>query len=406
MKEPVKLMTQSDATVVQVRFPVEGMTCASCVNRVERYVRKVDGVEQAHVNLATESASVRYDPGRVGLEDLTGYFVPAVLLVAAITFLVWFAVGPQPAFNLALLNTVAVLIVARPCALGLATPTSIMVGTGKGAENGVLFRNAEALERLHQVRVVVLDKTGTLTEGRPRVTDIVRAADAPDETTIVRLAAGAERGSEHPLGQAIVRFATEERRLEVPAASRLEATGGQGIRASVEGHDVLVGRSAAVVAIADTLKAGSAAAVAELHRLGLQARPHHRLRLVAFDDAEHQAEPLLGLRLQHGAHPAGGRRVLSVHRRPARSDLGRRSDGPLERDRGLERAAVAPVPADTGRRRAKGRDPAGGRAVPLTDGLRVRARGGPVRAGSVICDSGPHLTRFSAALHRAFGNEG
>ena len=239
-------------------------------------------------------------------DAVTGYFVPAVLLVAAVTFVVWFVAGPQPAFNLALLNMVAVLIIACPCALGLATPTSIMVGTGKGAENGVLFRNAEALERLHQVRVVVLDKTGTLTEGRPRVTDIVRADGAPDEPAILRLAAAAERGSEHPLGEAIVRFAGEERGLDVPEAIGFASTGGQGIRARVDGHDILVGRAGhleaagvdpaallpaaedlaaqgrtpvfvaidghltAVLAIADTLKAGSVAAVAELHRLGLQ----------------------------------------------------------------------------------------------------------------------------------------
>ena len=239
-------------------------------------------------------------------DAVTGYFVPAVLLVAAVTFGVWFVFGPEPAFNLALLNMVAVLIIACPCALGLATPTSIMVGTGKGAENGVLFRNAEALERLHQVRAVVLDKTGTLTEGRPRVTDVVRTDDAPEEAEILLLAAAAERGSEHPLGEAIVRFAAEERGIELPEATDFASTGGQGIRALVAGHDVLVGRAgyletagidlmalrfaaeglaslgktpvyvgldgraAAVVAIADTLKAGSAAAVAELHRLGLQ----------------------------------------------------------------------------------------------------------------------------------------
>ncbi|MFN8520955.1 MAG: heavy metal translocating P-type ATPase [Chloroflexota bacterium] len=241
------------------------------------------------------------------LADLvTSYFVPAVLVIAALTFVVWFVFGPEPAFNLALLNTVAVLIIACPCALGLATPTSIMVGTGKGAENGVLFRNAEALERLHHVRAVVLDKTGTLTEGRPRVTDVVRAPDAPDEQALLRLIAGAERGSEHPLGEAIVRYAREDRSLEPPLATACEAVSGQGITATVDGHGVLVGRPAflddrgvetgslrsvadelaaagktpvfvaiddrvaAVVAIADTLKAGSLEAVAELHRMGLE----------------------------------------------------------------------------------------------------------------------------------------
>ena len=241
------------------------------------------------------------------LADLvTGYFVPAVLGIAGLTFVVWIVFGPQPAFNLALLNAVAVLIIACPCALGLATPTSIMVGTGKGAENGVLFRNAEALERLHKVKAVVLDKTGTVTEGRPRVTDIVRAPGAPEEALIVRLAATAERGSEHPLGESIVRFAREERSLTLTDATAFEAVSGQGIAATAEGREVLLGRpgflegrgldptvlvaaadafaaegrtpvfvaidgvAVAVIAIADTLKAGSAEAVAALRRMGLE----------------------------------------------------------------------------------------------------------------------------------------
>ncbi len=237
---------------------------------------------------------------------VTSYFVPAVLGIAALTFAVWYLFGPEPAFNLALLNTVAVLIIACPCALGLATPTSIMVGTGKGAENGVLFRNAEALERLHSVRAIVLDKTGTLTEGKPRVTDVVRAEGAADEAQLLRLAASAEQGSEHPLGEAIVRFARDEQGLDLPDASVFEAISGQGIAAMVDGREVLIGRPAfltsrgvdpgqliadadqlaasgktpvfvavdgrpaAVLAIADTLKAGSVEAVADLHRLGLQ----------------------------------------------------------------------------------------------------------------------------------------
>jgi len=237
---------------------------------------------------------------------VTGYFVPAVLCLAALTFVVWFVAGPAPAFNLALLNTVAVLIIACPCALGLATPTSIMVGTGMGAEAGVLFRNAEALERLGSVRAVVLDKTGTLTEGKPRVTDVIRLAGAPEEERLLALVAAAERGSEHPLADAIVRDAVETRGLTVPEAVAFEAKPGAGIAATVEGTAVLVGRpgfledagidvealrpdadrlsgdgktpvfvaldgrAAAVIAIADTLKAGSVEAVAELHRLGLE----------------------------------------------------------------------------------------------------------------------------------------
>ena len=237
---------------------------------------------------------------------VTGYFVPAVLALAALTFAAWFLFGPAPAFNLALLNTVAVLIIACPCALGLATPTSIMVGTGKGAEAGVLFRNAEALERLGSVRTVVLDKTGTLTEGRPQVTDFIRADATGTDDELLALIAAAERASEHPLAEAITRHATDERGLSLLSASGFEATVGGGIRARVAGHDVLVGRPgflsdhgidptvlvasadalaaegktpvlaaldgqpAAVLAIADTLKAGSAAAVAALRKRGIE----------------------------------------------------------------------------------------------------------------------------------------
>jgi Cu+-exporting ATPase len=238
-------------------------------------------------------------------DAVTGYFVPAVLAAAAVTFITWLLFGQQPAFNLALLNMVAVLIIACPCALGLATPTSIMVGTGKGAEHGILFRNAEALERLHQVKVVVLDKTGTLTEGWPRVTDVVRVPNGPSEVEVVTLAASAERGSEHPLGEAIVRTA-KERGIELADASDFASISGQGVEARVAGRSVAVGRAghlgalgidtsrlaaaaaelaasgktpvyvaidgslAAVIAIADTLKASSARAVSELHRLGLE----------------------------------------------------------------------------------------------------------------------------------------
>jgi Cu+-exporting ATPase len=252
------------------------------------------------VRLVQEAQGSRAPIQRLA-DTVTGVFVPVVLGLAALTFVVWFAFGPEPAFNMALVNTIAVLIIACPCALGLATPTSIMVGTGKGAENGVLFRNAEALERLHKVRAVVLDKTGTLTEGKPRVTDVVLAVGAPGEDELLALVAAAERGSEHPLGEAIVRHA-RGLGLETSVASAFDAVAGEGIRATVDGHEVLVGRPAflgldvsalaeaarqlassgktpvyvavdgrlaGIIAVADTLKAGSAAAVAELHRLGL-----------------------------------------------------------------------------------------------------------------------------------------
>ena len=256
------------------------------------------------VRLVQEAQGSRAPIQRLA-DAVTGIFVPIVLAVATLTFVAWYVAGPAPAFNLALLNTIAVLIIACPCALGLATPTSIMVGTGKGAENGILFRNAEALERLHKVRVVVLDKTGTLTEGKPRVTDVVLASNGPvtDESEFLRLVASAERGSEHPLGEAVVRHVRDTLRVDLAEAGEFAAEPGQGISAIVDGQRVRVGRPgfvgevvaalqvdgerlaasgktpvyvtidgrpAGVIAVADTLKTGSAAAVAELHRLGIR----------------------------------------------------------------------------------------------------------------------------------------
>jgi Cu+-exporting ATPase len=170
---------------------------------------------------------------------IASYFVPVVIGIALITFVVWFFVGPTPALTFALLNFVAVLIIACPCALGLATPTAIMVGTGKGAENGVLIRSAEALERAHKINTVLLDKTGTLTLGEPGVTDVI-AAPSLSKEEVLRLAASAERGSEHPLGEAIVRAASETG-LELSTVSDFNAVPGHGVEASVGGRRLLIG---------------------------------------------------------------------------------------------------------------------------------------------------------------------
>ncbi len=173
-------------------------------------------------------------------DRVAGYFVPAVVFIAIATFVIWFDAGPAPTLTRALVSAVAVLIIACPCALGLATPLSIMVGTGKGAENGVLIRSAEALETAHRVQTVVLDKTGTVTKGQPSLTDVVAAGDlSPDE--LLRLVASAERVSEHPLAQAIVRGA-QERGIQPTDAEDFESTTGMGVRAVVDGRTVLVGR--------------------------------------------------------------------------------------------------------------------------------------------------------------------
>jgi len=240
-------------------------------------------------------------------DRVASLFVPTVIGLAIVTFLVWLAVGPAPAFLFAMLNFVAVLIIACPCALGLATPTAIMVGTGKGAELGILIRSGESLETAHRVQVVVLDKTGTLTRGEPEVTDVEVAprAEGGTSSALLRLAASLEQGSEHPLGEAIVAKARQEG-IELAQAEEFEAVPGSGVRGRVDGlllrlgtarflrdggvetapvqaaaerlaaqgkSVVLVGvdgEAAGVLAVADTLKPHAAEAIGTLHRLGLE----------------------------------------------------------------------------------------------------------------------------------------
>ncbi|HKZ53069.1 MAG TPA: heavy metal translocating P-type ATPase [Candidatus Acidoferrales bacterium] len=170
---------------------------------------------------------------------VASYFVPAVVLIAVITFIVWAWIGPEPSMVYALVNAVAVLIIACPCALGLATPMSIMVGTGRGATAGVLIKNAEALEILEKVDTVVVDKTGTLTEGKPRLTSIV-PMNGWKEADLLRLAASLERGSEHPLAAAIVAGA-QERKLELVEAREFRSLTGKGVVGTVDGRGVALG---------------------------------------------------------------------------------------------------------------------------------------------------------------------
>ncbi len=173
---------------------------------------------------------------------VSGYFVPIVVGIAAVTFVVWSLAGPDPRMVHALINAVAVLIIACPCALGLATPMSIMVATGKGATMGVLFRNAEAIEVMQKVDTLVVDKTGTLTEGKPRLVTVMPAGGR-DEPSLLRLAASLERGSEHPLAAAIVKGA-EERGVEQVEAQDFQAITGKGVRGTVDGRPVALGNHA------------------------------------------------------------------------------------------------------------------------------------------------------------------
>ncbi len=176
------------------------------------------------------------------VDRVSGYFVPAVVAVAVTAFAAWSAFGPSPAFAFALVAAVSVLIIACPCALGLATPMSIMVATGRGAHLGVLVKSAEALERFAAVDTVVVDKTGTLTEGRPRVVGVVPTA-GQDETEILRLAAGLESASEHPLAAAVVAEASE-RGLALPSVADFQSVTGKGVQGAVAGHRIIVGNAA------------------------------------------------------------------------------------------------------------------------------------------------------------------
>jgi len=176
------------------------------------------------------------------VDQVAAWFVPAVVGVSALTFVAWLVWGPAPAFSHALVNAVAVLIIACPCALGLATPMSVMVGVGRGAQHGVLVRDAQALERLEKVDTLVLDKTGTLTEGKPAVVGIETAA-GHEEDDLLRLLASVERGSEHPLARAVV-DAARERRLQLASADEFDSPVGKGVTGRVDGRQVVSGSAA------------------------------------------------------------------------------------------------------------------------------------------------------------------
>ncbi len=258
----------------------------------------------AHIIASVRQAQNSKPPlGRLA-DRIAAVFVPTVLIIAVLTALAWFNLGPEPRIGFMLVTTLTVLIIACPCALGLATPISIMVGVGKAAESGILIRNGEALQQAGKLSAVVLDKTGTVTAGRPTVVRLITASGFK-EIDIFRLAAGLETGSEHPLAQAIL-AAAQARGLVVPQAERFEAIAGQGASGAVEGHSLLVGnrrlletnridlgplaadaeqlaaagqtpvlvavdgQAAAVIAVADPLKSDSVPAIRRLRDLGLR----------------------------------------------------------------------------------------------------------------------------------------
>jgi Cu+-exporting ATPase len=259
------------------------------------------------INMVQEAQGSKPPIARLA-DKIASIFVPAVIGIATLTFVIWYFFGPAPSFTYAMLNFIAVLIIACPCALGLATPTSIMVGTGKGAENGILIRSGEALETAHKINTVVFDKTGTLTKGKPEVTDIIAVSgqrSAVSEKGILQLAASAEKGSEHPLGEAIVNKAKEAGAI-LYNPEDFQAVPGHGIRAKIDNKDVCLGNAnfmqenniktdelsskaeqlsgegktpmfvasdgnvIGLIAVADILKGNSVDAVNALHKLGIE----------------------------------------------------------------------------------------------------------------------------------------
>ncbi|HVM24834.1 MAG TPA: heavy metal translocating P-type ATPase [Candidatus Limnocylindrales bacterium] len=272
----------------------------SFVLRAERVGRDT---ALAQIVALVEQAQGSKAPIQRVADRVTGRFVPLVILIASATFVAWLLIGPEPRLTYGLTAAIAVLIIACPCAMGLATPTAIMVGTGKGAESGILIRDGAALEEARSITAVVLDKTGTITRGEPSVT-LVRPAGDLDEDDLLRFAAAAERGSEHPLAEAIVRRA-DEARIAATEASAFEAVAGRGVRAIVDGAEVVAGtepflndagidpsplseaaaevalsgaspvlvavdgRLAGLIAVADTVKPSSRAAVERMRRAGL-----------------------------------------------------------------------------------------------------------------------------------------
>jgi Cu+-exporting ATPase len=334
---PIKEVVVGDEILVKPgeRIPVDGVVLEgrstvdeSMISGESKPLQKEPGVDVIGATI-NKTGSFRFRATRVGKETalaqiiqlvqeaqgskapiqrladvIAGYFVPIVISIAIATFIIWFNFGPEPALTFSLLNFVAVMIIACPCALGLATPTAVMVGTGKGAENGVLIKGGESLETAHKVDTIVFDKTGTLTKGEPEVVDIF-ILDSFTETDVLKFAASAEKVSEHPLGEAIVKMA-EERDIPLLDPQNFEALEGRGIKAVVSGEDVLVGsvdlmktknircdglidkaedvaeegqtpvcvavdgKAAGMLAIADPLKDDSVMAIEKLKKMGLE----------------------------------------------------------------------------------------------------------------------------------------
>ncbi|WP_107852844.1 heavy metal translocating P-type ATPase [Oceanimonas marisflavi] len=293
--EPVEKGEGSEVTGGTVNSKGSLLVEVTRVGKQTRLAQIIRMVEQA------QGAKL---PIQALVDKVTGVFVPVVMSLALLTFVIWWWLGPEPALSFALVNAVAVLIIACPCAMGLATPTSIMVGTGRAAELGVLFRKGEALQALRGVKVIAFDKTGTLTEGKPELTDL-QVSDGFDKDTVLAHIAAVEQRSEHPIAEALL-AAAKERHLSLPEVSEFDTVTGMGVKAKIDGVQVNVGadrylksldmdisvfadtaqrlaeegktplyvaiggKPAAILAVADRIKEGTPKAIAALHDLGLK----------------------------------------------------------------------------------------------------------------------------------------
>lgn len=292
-----------------VEKAMEARVIGGTVNGTGSFLMKADRVGSDTllsqiVRLVSEAQRSRAPIQRLA-DVVASWFVPAVIIAAVVTFIVWAIWGPEPRLGHAFVNAVAVLIIACPCALGLATPMSIMVGTGRGASAGVLVRDAESLELLEKMKVLVVDKTGTLTEGKPKLASVTRFGNVAEENDLLRLVASLEQASEHPLAHAIV-VGAKERELALPKATQFESITGKGVRGTVERRAVLLGnralleqfhiatdqlaneaeklrsdgqtvmlvaidgQPAGLIGVADPIKSTSSEAVSLLHREGIR----------------------------------------------------------------------------------------------------------------------------------------
>ena len=327
--EPMPVEKQAGARVTGATVNGTG----TFVMRAERV--GADTLLAQIVRLVSEAQRSRAPIQRLA-DVVASYFVPAVVAAAAVTFVVWSVFGPQPRMAYALVNAVAVLIIACPCALGLATPMSIMVGMGRGAGAGVLIKNAEALEMLENVDTVVVDKTGTLTEGKPQVASII-AVDGWDEGQLLRLAASLERGSEHPLASALVQ-ASEARGVTLVAASEFESLTGKGVSGRVDGHRVAIGNRA-LLEVLGVVAHALLTPAEDLRRDG---------QTVMFIGVDGRAAGLLGVR--DPVKPSTPEAIAMLHREGVRIVMltgdSRTTAQAVARDLGIDDVAAEVLPAE------------------------------------------------------------